>query len=221
MPPQTFEQRIDSIKGGTQALHVGFESSTNYYFMCGYYETQHDRHYYADKYVWVKYEKEDEILEYYNDKKMVVAFQINEALFVTDILPSEKSVPNVEHFQIYDTEFVDGINVNAPDDFCDTFIYLNHYNMSDVFCCTDVANSTVYSFQCVLYDYEYYVIDHTLTVCSNGSEYKNDFKKDYGKYCDALMEIMIAERGVAIIEDDALHFYGLFPVDDFANEVLK
>ena len=92
------EKKIDMIKDGTQALHIGFDSS-NSYFMCGYYNSAHnhekDQYCCAKEYAWVKYERANEIQEYYNDTQIIAAFQINKALFTRDIMSKWTKLPRV------------------------------------------------------------------------------------------------------------------------------
>jgi hypothetical protein len=125
------EDKINMVKGGMQALHVAF-ALENYYYVCGYINPEHERdeatYCCREKYNWVRYKSEDDIQEYYNGEKIVVAFQINNMIFAKEILPNENTVPEIAHFQLYEPVFVDGLNVNASIDFFDTAIYLNYQN---------------------------------------------------------------------------------------------
>ena len=56
------------------------------------------------------------------DKKIVVAFQINKALFVRDIASKKAIIPRVEHFQMYEPIFEEGVNTNAHIVFEEEFI---------------------------------------------------------------------------------------------------
>ena len=114
----SLQEKIDSIKGGTEPLYVGFDSSS-YYYVCAYYNSAHEREekdYYCcgAEYTWVRFEKESEIQEYYNDEKFLAGFQLNRSLGVTNILSVEADVPNMEHFKWYEPEFKEGLNIKLP-----------------------------------------------------------------------------------------------------------
>ena len=219
------EDKIDQIKAGKQALHIAFDSTTSYYFVCGYLNSSHEFEDVAnccpEEYTWVRYRKENEIQEYYDGQKIAVAFQINKATFAKDILPSDKKVPEIEHFQLYVLEFVDGFNVKAPITFNETCIYLNSSDKKTVYYSKDKYNYVNCNLPCVFYNYQYYVIDIALIEYSDGSSTKYDFEERYGKYYDILMGIMIADRGVAVIGERITVYYCLIPLEDFVNNVLK
>ena len=113
----SFSSKVNGIKNGAQPLHIAFDPN-NYYFVGGYYNTTHEyseyNHYCcAAEYMWVGYESEAEIQEYYNDMPCVVVFQINRTLTVTNILSGEPA-NDMEHFQIYKPTFENGVNTAEP-----------------------------------------------------------------------------------------------------------
>ncbi len=73
------ELKINDIKDGKQPLLVDFDSF-DYYFVCCYYTPPHDLEIMdyccAEKYTWVKFERESEIREYYNEQKNVGGISI-------------------------------------------------------------------------------------------------------------------------------------------------
>ena len=102
-PDDTTKAKINAIKKGKQALHVGFDSSSCYFVgaYCGNaHESEGIDYCCLTDYTWVKYERANEITEKYKDLSFVVAFQINRAAFVTDIMSKDAAVPSMEHFQI-------------------------------------------------------------------------------------------------------------------------
>lgn len=219
------EDKIDQIKAGKQALHVAFDSTTSYYFVCGYLNSSHGPQNVAyccpEKYTWVRYRSENEIQEYYNDEKIAVAFQINKATLVKVLSPDNNKAPKVEHYQLYELEFVDGFNVKAPITFNKTSIYLDSSNKRTVYYCTKKYNYDNCSLPCVFYNNQYYLIDLAFIEYSDGSVTKYDFEDRYGKYYDILMEIIIEDREFSYKGEIYSVFYCLIPIDDFANKVLK
>ena len=225
MPSTSFITKINEIKNGKQPLHVSFDSTTSQYFVCGYYNFDHAREDKAyccvEEYTWVRFEKAEYIQEYLYNQKITVAFQINMASFVTDITSSDQAVPTMEHYQIFNTEFVNGLNVNSATDIYKTFIYLNDSDKGTIYYCTDVYYHQWVTYSCVLYNNEYYINEYIFTSYSDGSSSKSSLEERYKEYYDVLMEIMIPDRGIALIKNDSVAFYGLIPIDDFANKVLK
>ena len=103
--------KIDEIKNGKQALHVGFDKS-EYYFVCAYYNAEHDDesivYCCATDYTWVRFNDVNKISEKYDDLNFIAGFQINKASSVTDIITKDAKAPSMEHFQEYkpETRFV-------------------------------------------------------------------------------------------------------------------
>ena len=221
---KTMEEKIDDIKAGDQALHFAFDADC-YYFVCGYLNPAHEGGEGSlccrENYTWVRYHNENEIQEYYDGEKFAVAFQINKTLFVTDILPSDKKTPKMEHYQLYYPEFVDGYNVHSAENLKLTGIYINPSNSKNVYYNMYKWNGRDLIINCVYHNYRYYVIEKIWYKNSAGGNSHPNYKNYYGKYYDVIMEAIIAERGLASISDPGITFYGLIPICDFANEVLK
>ncbi len=222
IPPDTYEDSINKIKNGTQPLLVTFDSNISNYFVCGYFEREDTYHSGAEKYTWVRYRNQNEIREYYNGKKIAVAFQINKAVYLKDVFPRDKATPKMEHFKLFEPEFVDGLNINDPIDFYDTFIYLNSTYKDTIYYSTDKYNYYNYYIPCVFYKNQYFLKIYIVTKYYDGRpDTKTDPKSMYGNYCDAMMEILLPQEGVAYMGNDLVHIYGLIPIDDFVNKVLK
>ena len=219
------EDKIDKVKDGVQALHVAFDPA-NYYFVCGYINPEHERdevtYCCREKYHWVRYKSEDEIQEYYNGEKIAVAFQINNMYFAKELVPNENAVPEIKHFQLYKPEFVEGLNVNAHIDFVDTSICLNYQNEKNMYFNNDDIFYHNCVFYCISYKNQYFLRIPMGTKYYDGRyDYKYDQKKEYGKYWESMWKILIEKEGVAQIGEHLINFYGLIPIDDFVNEVLK
>ena len=231
---RSFAQQIDHIKNGIQPLHVAFDP-VKYYFVCGYYNPakDHDEFVYccAKDYTWVGYKNEAEIQEYYNGMKCVVVFQINMALTVTDIVSNERTVPDIQHFQIFKPTFKNGVNVGEPVVFDETFIYLNYPNCylnrfsqsnSTMYYCQSIYYHTMNTIPCVYLDGDCYLSFHLYTVYADGSRSEeNDYTYTFGKYYDVLMSVMDKDKYSITDEQGREKFYGTITVGDFVNDILK
>ncbi|MBQ7387105.1 MAG: hypothetical protein IJW03_02950 [Clostridia bacterium] len=226
-------EKIDDIKTGIQPLHVAFDPN-DYYFVCGYYNSSLGHEYIdyenCSKYTWVGYKSESDIKEYYENTKWAVVFQLNKALTVTDIISSENSVPNMEHFQIYNPTFEGGVNVGDPIEFSETFIYLNYpdcylnkfsQNKDTMYYCKSISYHSINTIPCVYLDGDYYLHFYRYTVYSNGDRRPEfDYTYHFGQYYDALMGMMDNDK-YSITDDGMTKFYGVIKVSDFVNGVVK
>ena len=206
----SFEDQIDEIKDRKKsAFHVGYTSS-NYYFVCGYANDAFDckgeicsvtnkprtieiasEYCHATEYIWVKFAKESEIPEYYNGEKFVVGFQFNKPLFVDRILDKRERVPNVEHFQLYEPEFSDGLNIKEPILMEDTtYIFLTSSDRRHIYHTNDMYNHRNVTIECIYLDDEFYIKRWLYTNQSpsihypDGYKNENDLVSEFGKYYD-------------------------------------
>ena len=215
-------------------MHVAFDPS-NYYFVCGYYNSPSE---YGDvgyqkskEYTWVGYERESEIQEYYDDMRWAVVFQINKALTITDILSNEATVPNMEHFQIYEPTFENGKNVGAHVDFNETFIYLNYpncylnsfsQNTSTMYYSTSIYYHSMNTIPCINLDGEYYLRFYLYTIYTDGHRGEEEsYVNAFGEYYDVLTAIMEKDKYSITKENGRTSFYGVISFDDFVNAVVK
>ena len=170
----------EHVKRGAQPLHVQIDPK-NYYYMCGYYNVTHnygENHEYccAKNYTWVKFEKAAEISETYKDQKFVVAFQINKAALVHDISPEKSAVPEVEYFQLFETQFKNGYNETERIALDKTFLYANFSDKGSVFCYEPLYESGLY----VISENrkgEYYIVDKQYNFYSLDEFIKRYIKK--------------------------------------------
>lgn len=220
LPDTSTAIKIDEIKNGKQALHVGFDGS-EYYFVCAYYDNTHEdetTHYCcATNYTWVKFENANEISEKYKDLRFVVAFQINKASFVTDIVTKDATVPNIEHFQEYAPNFSNGFNANGAVTFDINFIYLNSSDDGNVYHSISAYNNVLKTFPCKFLNDQYYISMDLYTIYPDGSRSDSNLISDFGEYYDALVNIMDTKKYSVIDEKGRTIFYGLIEVNDFAN----
>lgn len=226
MPDNSFATKIGKIERGIQALHVEFDPS-DYYYACAYYNSDHEedeeREYCcATQYTWIGFRSEDEIQEYYENAKLVVAFQINKAIFVVDILPSEKAVPQMEHFQRYKPEFHNGVNIALPIICHDTFVYLNSSDKNTVYHSVTVFNHDWVTIPCVEFNNQFYFSICLSEEHSNGGRYNGDLYVELDDYYDALIGVMIVDEYSESNEQGTTHYcYGLLEFKDVMNAILK
>ena len=112
----SFESKIQRMKNGDRPLLVAFDPS-NYYYVCAYFEVPEGHteigsmaYCCVEKYTWVMFEKEDDILEFYDDIPFLLAFHIIISVLVNDVFNDNSEVPQMQYFQEYKPEFMNGIN---------------------------------------------------------------------------------------------------------------
>ena len=222
----TFSKMIDSVESGVQPLLVAFDPC-DYYFVCGYYDFSSE---YGDiflgapcEYTWVAYKNESDIQEYYNDMKCAVAFQINRALSITEIVPDERVVPDIQHFQIYKPSFENGVNVSSPVVFDEALIYWDysswHLNESRTLYCRKPGQyDAMTTTPCVNLDGNYYLSFYSYTIYSNGEQSEpNNFSSAFDQYYDVLTSMVEEDKYSTTGEDGSTSFYGTIRIDDFID----
>ena len=225
-----FSTQINLINTGVQTLHVAF-NPLDYYFVCGYancvHESNASRVCCVEENIWIKYNSESEIQEYYNDMKCKVVFQINKALTVSDIFSLEVIVPDMEHFQFYEPTFENGVNMSAPLNFDETFIYLNRSNESTLYYSTTVYNHVNLTIPCTYLDGQHYIslylyeIDSNGTIAPSGGLASSYILWYFGDYYDAIMAVMDTERYNAVNKYGKTVVYGIISFEDFVNGIIK
>ena len=227
MGSYTTEDKINRFKNAKQTLLVKY-NPTDYYFVCAYsdahYNTEGASYCCVEDYTWVKYKNASDIQEYYNEKRLIQAFQLNGASLVKDIRSGEAAVPRMEHFMGYKPKFENGMNVNEAVVFDEIYVYLNSSDKAKVY--DSWSSKTPYhphiTFDCVLIDNQYYIPQLTHSVI-NGIYYDmtDTIIMEYGNYYDTLMEVMILDKYSVDKNDDETSYYGLIDVNDFADYFLK
>lgn len=224
-------EKIDDIKGGIQPLHVVFDPN-DYYYMCGYYTPTHEYEEYmyccARGYTWAKYEKETDIPAFYETKPCMVIFQINKSLGVTNILSATANVPQMQHFQIYQPTFENGFNVAEPITFDQNFLYLDYPNLelngfidNTIYYSTDFYYHDLCSLPCIRLDSQDYLSFFLYSTNADGTARESaDYTYDFGEYYDILMGKMQKEKYNFTNDSGINLFYGIIPLDDFANDIL-
>jgi hypothetical protein len=221
----TFASKINSIKNGTRPIHVAFDSDSNY-FVCGYFNPAdghtETRNCCCDEYTWIGYQNENEIQEYLNDMKCIVAFQINKALTVTDLLDADADAPNMEHFQIYKPTFENGINIGAPIDFSETFIYLENPNKDTIYYSISSSDHKNKTISCMRYEGKYYLSFHLHTIYDNGNRDEGiNVAVSFGEYYTAIVSVMKEVEYDLTGSSNGTSVYGLISFEDFVNVILN
>lgn len=220
IPDTSLSIKIDKIKKGHQPLLVDFDP-TDFYFVCGYYnvitEDELFKYRNADDFTWVRFENANDIKEIHEDKKIVVAFQINKALFVRDIASKKAIIPRVEHFQMYEPIFEEGVNTNAHIVFEEEFIYLNPSNAERVYHSISVFYHQVVTISCINYDNEYYISHFMYSIHANGEKSETNLRGVFDEYYEALMSVIQPTKYSITRPWGSKDYYGLITIDDFVN----
>ena len=239
LDPVSLTSKINGIKNGAQPLHTVFDPN-NYYFVCGYYNVTHeyneDLYCCASEYTWIEYGDETEIQEYYNGMKWAVVFQINSALIVSDILSNTVDIPNIEHFQIYNPTFENGINIASPFVFDETFIYLNNFiycypifdfTGNTIYHCDTIFYHSLITLPCVCFDGEYYLSFYLTTLKSGESLSIEEILSQegvvsrFGDYYDAIVGVIDVEKYRVTTISGITDYYGVVSIEDFVNNIVK
>ena len=220
MPDTSTAIKIDEIKNGKQALHVGFDKS-EYYFVCAYYDNTHGDettdYCCVTNYTWVKFNNANEISEKYDDLNFIVAFQINQSSFVADILTKDAIIPNIEHFQEYVPNFNNGLSTNGAITFDTSFIYLNSSDSKNVYHSTSAYYNVLQTIPCISLNDQYYIAIDLYTIYADDTRSDGNIISDFGKYYDTLVNIMDTTGYSVTDEKGRTIFYGLIEINAFAN----
>ena len=224
IPDTSLSIKIDKIKKGHQPLLVDFDP-TDFYFVCGYYnvitEDELFKYRNADDFTWVRFENANDIKEIHEDKKTVVAFQINKALFVRDITSKKAIIPMVEHFQMYEPIFENGVNTNTHIVFEDEFIYLNPSNAERIYLSAAAFDHQVVTIPCILFENEYYISHFMYAIHADGEKNEMNLQGVFDQYYDSLMSVIQPTKYSITRLSGITNYYGLITIDDFVNHILK
>ena len=225
LPDTSTAMKMDEIKNGTQALYVGFHQS-ECYFVCAYYDHPHKDetldYCCATNFTWVRYKNPNEISETYKDLHFVVAFQIDKASLVIDIVNEDAAIPGMEHYQKYVPDFHDGFNASGAIVFDTDFIYLNESENRLVYHSVFAYHHHVLrAIQCKTLDDRHYVLVELYTVYPDGHRSESPSRNEFGKYYDALISVMVTGKYSVTDEYGRTLFYGLVEIRDFVNCINK
>ena len=223
MTEVSLANQIDKIKNGAQPLLVTFDPS-EFYYVCGYYKgtNEDESSFYrnASDYVWLRYEKAEDIRETYRGRTCIAAFQLNPASSVADIRPEKEVPPAFEHFAMVNPVFEKGYNTEIFDGFDEPFIYLNSGDKSRVYYTTIRNLREFRTFDCIRLDGQLFIPVILYHINSDGKRDDRNLEREFDEYYDTLMDIMITGKYTETYAGSVI-YYGLFSIEDFAESVLK
>ncbi len=228
----SYADKINLIKNErVRPIHVMVDPD-NYYFVCGYYNSNNileKAHYgYAREYTWVAFNSLVDIKQYYNGLELICAFQVNKALACYDFISGEKSEINVEVCQRYTPVFYQGLNyepaIECKRNF--NFIYLHSPSQKSAndentvyFAPISPPISDPRMLTCVFLDGIAYVTYPLESINNYYDEIPQDdiealAKVYFGEYYDYLMDVMITDKYGVGKESGYITLYGLFRFED-------
>ena len=207
---------------GAQPLLVEFNSPECYY-VCGYYKGTHSfkrekiRNCCVSDYLWLRYEKEEDIRESYQERTCVVAFRLDPASSVTDIRSESDAVPAFEHFEKVEPVFEEGYNIEKFQGFDQVFVYLNSVRKDKVYYTTSVSHHIYVTFRCIRLDGQIFIPTTLYEIQPTGERYDYDLKWEFGEYYDSLMAIMRVDRYTVETTNGTIYYEGIFLIEDFGK----
>lgn len=227
LPEYSFEILMDKSKNsGVQPLHVKFDAE-NFYYVCAYYNPTHEHPEYekynyccVGEYTWVKFDSPDQILDHYNDLGFVCAFQFNRTQFCKSLGSQGGIFKDMEHYQLYKPDFIQGLNVLGEIAFDQSFIYFSETQFETEYYTVAHPDHFWNTLHCVELDGQYYVPHYLYTVNAEGLAGEldtEDLKVNFGKYYDHVMSVMITDLYTLQDQSGNTNYYGLISVDEIEN----
>ena len=228
----TISDALDSFSSENQGLHVTFDPS-DYYYVCAYYNPSHKKEDWPGnwpdeyefwayccvaEYTWVRFDSEKDIMESYDNKQFIVAFQINPAYTCRDVVSETAEVPEFVHQQIYEPEFKDGVNIAQPIVFNDTFIYINRFpQASTVYYKQHHWDHYLLKLPCISLEDDYYIRFHMYTCQPSGEHNASDLQYELGAYYEDIMQVAVTDKYSITTDYGAVRYYGLIDIEEIPN----
>ena len=212
------EEELDFIRKGKKALFVSFDPD-NYYYVCGYFNAEHNecRDYCCcAEYLWISFSEAEDIKETYRGEALVVAFQINKTKTSQDICSPGKRCPVNEYYQIYTPIFENGNNIADPIHCEEAFLYVDKWERKERSWSERSAYATL---PCVKVENEFYYAEELSIDYSDGGSYERGLQISFGKYYDALCQVMITGKYTTYDTSGNRIYYGLFRLEDIASVI--
>ncbi len=76
-------------------------------------------------------------------------------------------------------------------------------------------------FYCIRREGVYYILIELYSVSTNGYRYENDLTREFGEYYDTLIDMIQKDEEYSVDKKGYTQYYGLIPMNDFVNAVLK
>ncbi len=215
IPDYDFGSKIELCKSNRNPILVEFGDMC--YYVAAYYNAPHDLpedFCCYDKYTWVGFERADEILERWEGKAFVAAFQINTAEFCKNIKTNESDYL-MEHFAFFTPEFEDGKALSPEIKFENLFILLTESNEKVIYYSSKTVSHGVFSFDCIKLDGEYYIIQRHSSEWDDGNRKEEDLHAEYGELYDDIIsldfELYVEKKGTRT------NYYAKFELEDIAK----
>lgn len=216
-----FSRKLNSVKNGKDLLYVEFNSNDCYY-VSGYLNVEHiekNKYCCLKKYIWVKYENETEIENYYDNRKMIVCFQINKSSKVIDLKTNKVVDFVIEHYQIYEPVFENNKNVKKAIDFYefDTIILKSKEKL---YYCKQSVFYELYSLQTIKINGENYILIYKKTINEGyGYLYTADLEYDLGIYYDYVMSNIGVDEYILNDKNGNINYFLTLEIDKISQMI--
>lgn len=216
IPGHTLENKLDLLKRADSPIFVKFGDEC--YYAVAYYTPTHDNPEYEshdyccyNEYIWVGFKNLDDILESWEENKLVAAFQINIQEFCQNLKNSSNEI-KMEHFTLFNPIFSNGSVIKPEIEFDDMFIYINQRGAEVIYYSSDVAYHEPWSIDCVEINGEYYIKEFYSFEDNKGNNYKIDLSVNLGSYYDVLISNL--PDFYTETKNNATNTYALFKIKD-------
>ena len=234
MMESTYENKFDMAVYSGCALYVEFDPH-EYYYVCAYSDSGHEYEFRdfccIDGYTWEEFDHERDITDRHDGSDFVAAFQINKSFFCLNILSEGERSVDMEHYQIYTPEFVDGINTSSPLLINQSYLYFYSsdclseyhvlktpyviYHSKDCYYHKSVALPVV-----ELDDKDFVQVLLNTTQPDGITNENKTLEKNFGKYYDDAMRLMITGKHSITDQDGTVRQYGLLGMEEI-SEIIK
>ncbi len=209
----------------------------DYYFACAYdneynldlYELYHERKYlyawndakyFADKCTWIGFKEPNDIPQYYNGKRLVLAVQVNKSTSCLDVLTGKETV--AEHFMCFETLFSGDFNYAQQELFSGTLMIHTRVKDDTVYFSSDHRYFSNWNeIPTIIRDGQCYIKQPLYTLYTDGTRYDIDLDHELWKFREDLEKIMITDMNVFSTGTESVHFYALFKPEDIAKIIEK
>ena len=144
----SFADKLDRCKNDFAPLLVKFGDKC--YYVAAYYTASHENAEHEDDlfcchkdYVWVGFEKAEDIKESWDGKELIGAFQINPKELCVNLKTDANDVI-MEHFAFFRPEFKDGVALKPEIHFDNFFIYLHWELKTEKYIAYSSTNSALH-----------------------------------------------------------------------------
>ena len=224
----SLESIILHSKGNYNPLLINLSEEKKYY-VCVYYTDEHEyeeietlAYCCYDSYIWVGFESEEDIPEYYKGEKLLTAFQINTQVSCKNLKTGEINIVS-NHFMLYTPRFEGGSNITQPASIDKILFYLTSQDNSPIYFTSISEGYKGCNLRCIEIDGEIYLSEYSPIKIEENHEivYEKDLNSSFGKYYDQLINVMISDK-YSETDTDAngnvrTYYYGIYNVEDLID----